>query len=92
MSGYKVLREMTYDGVQYVPGDVISQDAIESAAPGKEKEGKLLRTRFIASDSFERDPQMMTKNELVDFGRTVDARFESNWRKADIIEAIEAKL
>src|SRR3990167_4125122 len=58
MSGYKVLREMTYGGVQYAPGDVISQDAIESAAPGKEKEGKLLRTRFIASDSFERDPQM----------------------------------
>jgi hypothetical protein len=34
----------------------------------------------------------MTKSDLVELGRTVGATVDPNWRKADLIEAIEGEL
>jgi hypothetical protein len=87
---YRVVRDFKFNGRDFQRGDAIERAYIVAVAP--EKEGTLLRTRFIELAPHQRDLSKMTKSDLVELGRTVGATVDPNWRKADLIEAIEGEL
>ena len=88
---FKALRDFTFNGRKIAKGDRVERSWLVAAAP--EKEGTLLRTRFIEAVGFREpdDLEKKTKAELVDFARTVRAKVDPNWRKADLIEAIRGE-
>lgn len=87
---YEVLRTLKFNGRDFERGDAIDRAYIVSVAP--EKEGTLVRTGFIGLAPHQRDLNKMTKAELVDFGRDIGATVDHNWRKDDLIDAIESEM
>ena len=88
---YRAMRDFTFNGRHISAGDRVERAWIVGVAP--EKEGTLLRTRFIEAVGFTGDDLgRKSKPELVEFARTLGATVDPNWRKADLIEAIRGEL
>jgi hypothetical protein len=84
---YEVLRKMKFNGRNFERGDAIDRAYIVGVAP--EKEGTLLRTRFIGLPAEVADLTKMLKADLVAHARKLDLKVDPNWRKTDLIDAIE---
>lgn len=90
---YRVRQSFKWLGVQYKPGDAISRETILSDANvGESKLGTLQRVRFIEPDPQTRSLDKMTKSELVEYAREVGASVDPNWRKSDVLEAIQETI
>jgi hypothetical protein len=87
---YRVTRDLKFNGRNFKRGDAIDRAYIVAVAP--EKEGTLLRTRFIELAPHQRDLSKMRKPELVELARTVGLAVDPNWLKSDLIEAIEGEI
>lgn len=90
---YRVRQAFKWLGVQYEPGDAISRETIlADAQVGVSKLGTLQRVRFIEPDPLTRPIDKMSKSDLVDYAREVGADIDPNWRKSDILEAIQETI
>ncbi len=87
---YRVVRDFKFNGRNFERGDAIDRSYIVDVAP--EKEGTLVRTRFIELAPEMRDLTKMTKADLVEFGRTIGADVDPNMVKSVLVDAIESEM
>lgn len=88
---YRVVRDLKFNGRQFERGDSIARDYI-LGSPRPEMLGTLQRTGFIELDPVTRPLDKMTKAELIDYAREVDAEVNTNMRKDDLLDAIQEVL
>ena len=87
---YQAARDFKFAGHQYHAGDAVPRAAIIAVDP--EKEGTLLRTEFIVLPPESRDLNDKKKDELIELARLMGHKANTNWRKAELIDAIEGRL
>lgn len=86
---YQALRPFKFAGVNYAAGDPVRVEDIHAVDPAKE--GILYRTERIGLPPMQRDLTAMRKDELIELARLAGHKANTNWRKQELIDAIEGR-